>query len=545
MISERLYELAFAFRKTRLWGFLWESEVFAVRLSGGRIGYVSVQGALKKQCGLELYIGEEGLESFRTMGRVNQLRMRPMEYQEYVLQMQCLRCGFVNRGQMAENEWEEAREYARTHGIRTSGKRAYPQFEKFQPNCCPWQLQTQEEQEDLCEALAGAIELAGLLRGRRPSELGLGNLTEQAQELFMLERRKGGFVQTRTRIPGFEGKQWPRPGNCNDISIANLKRMKRLGVWECALIRFPDPVWDEEGEIPCFPVVFLAVEASTRFMLPVPPVEYYDQAPEQLLNQFMDVLLAENVCPAEVMVRDERTGAFLEDFCKRLKIRFVQKRDLEALNDAEDDFLDHFNMSEEEEIESIVAMLNQLMAKGDEELEKLPQEIVDQLEMLVKQDFLPDMLKRRLNRVYHFDRLEKEDGSRQEARSYVISVSPCTGCYRHIRISAGSSFLQLHKAILNSFDMEDRASHAFFMDNAKWSGRDCYYKEGIESHYRPTKKYRLTHASLYKGMKFKYIYDFHQELVFQCRVLQVLAEDTGTPAVVRSKGEWYPCEDGE
>ena len=49
MISERLYELAFAFRKTRLWGFLWESEVFAVRLSGGRIGYVSVQGALKKR----------------------------------------------------------------------------------------------------------------------------------------------------------------------------------------------------------------------------------------------------------------------------------------------------------------------------------------------------------------------------------------------------------------------------------------------------------------------------------------------------------------
>ena len=37
----------------------------------------------------------------------------------------------------------------------------------------------------------------------------------------------------------------------------------------------------------------------------------------------------------------------------------------------------------------------------------------------------------------------------------------------------------------------------------------------------------------------------HQELVFQCRVLQVLAEDTGTPAVVRSKGEWYPYEDGE
>ena len=76
------------------------------------------------------------------------------------------------------------------------------------------------------------------------------------------------------------------------------------------------------------------------------------------------------------------------------------------------------------------------------------------------------------------------------------------------------------------------------MDNAKWSGRDCYYKEGIESHYRATKKYKLNQTGLYEGMQFKYIYDFDQEWVFQCRVLRILEEDTGVPMVIRSKGSW-------
>lgn len=543
MIDERLYELAFAYRKTRLWRILWESEIFAVKLSGDRTGYISIQGALEKQCAVELYIGDKGLESFRTMGRVNQLFMRPMEYQEYVLQMDCLRCAFVNKGEMTQEEWADARDYARAHGISTSGKRVYPQFEKFQPDCCPWHLQTDQEKEDLCEALSAAIEMAKLLKGKDSSKLGLGNIRDQEQEIPFLERQNGSYVLGRIRIPEFTGKRWPRPGKCNDISVASLKRVRKLGVWECALVRFPDPVWDEESKIPHFPVVFLAVESSTEFLLPVPPVEHYDDAPEQLLNQFMDALLAEGVCPFEIKVRDERTYAFLEEFCQRLKIRFGMEECMEALNDAEDDFLDHFNMSEEEEIESIISMLQEILDRGDEEMRKLPREIVEQLEMLVQQDFLPDVMRCRLNQVFHFDQKGKNGagkGKMANGRSYVISVSPCAGCYRHIRISADSSLLKLHTAILDAFGLaaRKRCAHAFFMDNAKWSGRDCYYKEGIESHYRATKKYKLNQTGLYEGMQFKYIYDFDQEWVFQCRVLRILEEDTGVPVVIRSKGSW-------
>ena len=44
MYSERLYSLAFAVRKTKLWKTLYDNELFAVSLSNGEIGYCSVMG---------------------------------------------------------------------------------------------------------------------------------------------------------------------------------------------------------------------------------------------------------------------------------------------------------------------------------------------------------------------------------------------------------------------------------------------------------------------------------------------------------------------
>ena len=46
------------------------------------------------------------------------------------------------------------------------------------------------------------------------------------------------------------------------------------------------------------------------------------------------------------------------------------------------------------------------------------------------------------------------------------------------------------------------------------------------------------------GQKFKYVFDFGDEWVFQCKVLKVLDEETGETAVVRSKGEAPAQYDG-
>ena len=42
-------------------------------------------------------------------------------------------------------------------------------------------------------------------------------------------------------------------------------------------------------------------------------------------------------------------------------------------------------------------------------------------------------------------------------RSYVISVSLGTGCYRHIQLSKTATLYKLHEAILEAFEFVDKA----------------------------------------------------------------------------------------
>lgn len=123
------------------------------------------------------------------------------------------------------------------------------------------------------------------------------------------------------------------------------------------------------------------------------------------------------------------------------------------------------------------------------------------------------------------------------ASSYLISVSLMTGCYRHIQISGSATLYKLHETILEEFCFEDDHAHAFFMDNRSWSQAKAYYCEGIDSSQPLTKDTKLNQLSLQKDTKFKYVFDFGEEWIFQCKVLRELDVDTLHPMVVRSVSE--------
>ena len=52
MTREDLYGAAFRYKKTGLWRKLWDTEMFALKLSDGRIGYINVLGRNGEFCGL-------------------------------------------------------------------------------------------------------------------------------------------------------------------------------------------------------------------------------------------------------------------------------------------------------------------------------------------------------------------------------------------------------------------------------------------------------------------------------------------------------------
>lgn len=556
MISEKLYELAFEYKKAKLWRILWDEEVFAVKLPDGRIGYLSVVGARGEGCALALYIGEEGIGSFRAVIEADRMFMLADDFQECLLRQDSLQCSFEKKDSLTLGEQEEAKQYARTHGVKISGKNAYPQFLRYKPYHCPWHLQTEQEQQDLCEALEAALEMARLLEAKKPSELGLKPVNAQTREVPMLEREHGRYELKTVPIPPKKEQEWPMPKVTNDIAIANLKKIKKAGVWECGLVRCPEPVQDEDGEAPFYPLILLVVNQVTEQVLPVSPVAHYEENPEELLNLFMDAFLQGNACPKEILVRDQRSYHFVEDFCSRLKVKVSIKETLPALDNAEYAFFERFGMGGEEEMEHAIQILNAILDLDPENLKELPEELVAQLKLLMDQGVLPEETAERVNQIFQFDAprsskiraFEPKESKLPSKVSYVISVSLRPGCYRHIRISGGSTLSELHLAIQEAFSFDNDHAYAFFLDNVEWSSQDCYYAEEVSSGYRKASKYRMERVGLQKGQKFKYLFDFGDEWLFQCKVLRVLEEETTGAEIIKSKGEspqQYPEYDDE
>lgn len=124
------------------------------------------------------------------------------------------------------------------------------------------------------------------------------------------------------------------------------------------------------------------------------------------------------------------------------------------------------------------------------------------------------------------------------ANSYLFSVSYEKGCYRHIRIDAGETLAKLSEAILEAFDFSDDHAHAFFLNNNLWDNEAAYYSVIMEEgeSARHSADYTLQDLSLSKDQQFKYLFDYGDEHVFQCRVLQILDEATETPTIIRSVG---------
>ena len=125
-------------------------------------------------------------------------------------------------------------------------------------------------------------------------------------------------------------------------------------------------------------------------------------------------------------------------------------------------------------------------------------------------------------------------------KSYVISASLGTGCYRHIRIGEQETLDRLHGVILNAFDFDDDHAHAFFMDDRYWSDFCAYYSDDMDEGCRMSYKMPLGRLGLEKGDKFKYLFDFGDEWRFQCRVMQELEEKTKYFRVIKAVGDPRP-----
>lgn len=413
MATDRMYELAFRFKKAKLWKKLNEDELFAVTLDGGLTGYCSVMGSDGALFALVLYVGDEALGAFLETAAMNPLDAMLTRAPD-LLRHNCIQCVLENRDALDDAEAEEVRSYARRHGIVLRGAHAFPQFIRHRPSCLPWLVTEADDQADLILALEAAEALAGLLKGRTKKDLGLHAVLGPGDSIPLLVRNGDGFDLSRTTLPRPE-RRLPEPRVIDELAVARLKKQKQKGTLECELIRAPMPLRESEDQVPWFPSMLMAVDKGTGMVCTPVLSEQPELDPEAMVNEFVRSLTLQTYYPRRIEYRTDETAALLSLFCKTAGIRLVRMTQLPELDLAVEDLDDYSGMGEDDDdfddddfdddeeadaLEELAALSEMMVGLSDAELRQIPPFIAAQALELAELGMIPAELAKRLKRLF-------------------------------------------------------------------------------------------------------------------------------------------------
>lgn len=397
MNRNRLFDLAFEFKRAKLWKKLFDSHLFAVKHSDGSIGYCSVMGNLGEYLALAVYPGDEGLSSFRHLYEDHSDK-DAFELHEMQMSQNCVAVSYVNKDDLRPRDLAQAREYCAANDITLRGKHAYPQFERFRPYHYPWYLDDEIGQTHLAEALSAALEVSKRLRNAAPESLGLFEGLPYDREIPLIEEQGEGFSWGKIRLPGPIPLHHPSPELTDDIALSKLRKGKKRGMeWACDLFMFLTPVSDEESELsdncvpenaPFFPFFLLIVECSTGILLNAEaliPIEGFE---ESFLESVLKTAQQHGV-PSRIRVPNERAHALFSKLAPQMGAKLELDTHIPVLDDAKEALFERFDEDDddlgEEEMEFILEVL-----QNPELLSKIPDDMLIQLQSIESMGVFPD-----------------------------------------------------------------------------------------------------------------------------------------------------------
>jgi hypothetical protein len=304
--------------------------------------------------------------------------------------------------------------------------------------------------------------------------------------------------------------------------------------------------------------MLIAVDQETDFVIATMPVNKYMNNSQKMLNSFSHRLIDSEVCPEIILVKNDMTRDFFDEFCTKLDITIYKTNQLPAFENAKADLFEHISEDLGKANEaSMKDELNYVDMKSDltelfRNLQALGEdENGDSLDDNQFNDFL-DLMFDSIADVKEPPKKavkQKKSAKKPKAqKSYTISVSLGTGCYRHIQISDNNTLADLHEIIQKAFNFDNSHLYAFFMDNKIWSKGHSYVSNQCETGDNYASDYTLANLNLAKGDKFKYLFDFGDEWKFQCKVLGTKEETPPKPFIIKIKGKapkQYPYWDGK
>lgn len=398
MITGRLLELAFEYKKQKLWKELLESEVLGISMDDGAAGYITILGQNGEHNALVLYMGESGAACLYRLTHANFMFLSEREFREIAMSNDCIQCALESKGMLFDDEREQVRAYAKAHGIRLAGKNAFPHFVRYRPDHIPWRLTDPAEQHYLEQALEAALYIADILKNpqsqaeREEAQRLLDFLESGDVPCFRKENDQWVMDEERMESPVDYHPEYPVPSIANELLLARLKRKKQSGRLLIDVVRFVEAV-QEDSEAPYFPYFIMALDPGTDTLVETKQTRHLERGAQILLEDFTQALIDRGGYPKEILVMNDRSEAFLKEFCRSMKIRLTRKDSLPELEEAEDGFLETFRNVGTEDMDFMADLLDSFT---DEEILGMPDEVRTQVVDLIDAGLLPDRLAARL-----------------------------------------------------------------------------------------------------------------------------------------------------
>ena len=349
-MKDRLYDLAYAFKESRLWQKLWDSQAFAVQHDDGSIGYCCVMGRGGMHVALAVYPGLAGLHSLQAMSVGDEETER--DVREVGLRQDCVMLSFVNKEQLLPYEHQEITDYLARRGKKARGARAFAQFERFVPGRVPWDVHDTKDLEYMAQALQAALEVSRRLEDSTPEALGLYEGILIKRDIPLLVPENGGYAWRTTGLPTFKPPTYPGMDMPqDDLLYARLTRAKKTKLtWALQTMFSPRAYEDEESDraptgrpvkAPAFPMLLLIVSHDDGMILNILMSPQPEDYPREFARQLAD-LIQQHGRPKGMLVMDDRTQALLDNFCKRIQIPLTRRENIDVLEDGVEIFLQHF-----------------------------------------------------------------------------------------------------------------------------------------------------------------------------------------------------------
>lgn len=546
---EELYRLVFELVKNDAFDLMID-RIFALKADNLPNLYAYFGMNLDGEYFLLVCFGEDDLERLRRLNDFDSALSADYEESLHLMaELERVQIELCDKRDLIEEEVNTTVKMTKKCGISLRGVLEYPVFRRVKYGQAPEVLKDESDENIMKAAMEAALWFVNSFNGNDLEKV-CPLINQEKCRLPVLGRNETGYDVSYHELTALLAPVYPEGNKCNEILKKKIQKMDKEGHWYCRLNRLEEGYGWEGGDeivLAAHPYINNLEEDE---IIEVRAVAFYERRTDVVLDKLMEGIIEYGQCPETMIVEDNRTYWLLKKWCESCGISLEK---FESDEDALEELLDMYCENDYEDEESIHSrlmdmefMLDFLLDMPDYELRRAKNEIKE-LQGLINSyhdTTIPLSIRNKAKRLS--EKIEKNEKSNNKDRftkdlkeiSYKISVSLGSGCYRHIVVD-GSEFLSdFAQFILDSFEFDNDHAHAFFMNNQIYTRDDSYYSAGVESSESCTDDYRLCQTGLEKGQKFKFLFDFGDDWVFQCRVLDIIPGKLPYKcAIIRTKGD--------